>query len=269
MKIISPYKRYSFVVVFMSLLLLGATSCGDDDETIVENEIPEEELEPIEFDFCLTYSPINFTLPAKITENDNYLQNQYSLELYTSILAANTFLELPGFFVFAEEGKPVDPVLSNDDELTAFEWGSDAGKFTYQYKTVTDEFNSTFYYEVYYQKQGDALPVIFLEGDQEVNCDFGKINAYEFLADEVGERAYYIQWRSLNTTGLEVDYEIRPQDINSRRYLIYQDVPGQQGNMTLFIDNIIDLKIIWQNDGSGFWEQYENNAVVDSGSWSF
>ena len=268
MKIFKPFKNYHFVSVFIYSLAFLLISC-DDGDTDDLSEPKEEILEPINFDFCLKQSTIAFSLPTNLTANDNYLQNQYTLELYTAIAAANSFLEFSDFFVFPPEAKRTEPVLSNDDELTAYEWGSDAGKFTYQFKTVTDEFNSVFYYEVYYQKEGDALPVIFLEGDQEVSCDFGKINTYEFLADEVGERAYFIQWRTLNTAATEVEYEIRPQDTNSRRYIIYQDAPGQQGNLTLFIDNSLDLKISWLNDGSGFWEKYENNLVVDSGSWSF
>lgn len=270
MKISKKPKKYLLLQAVLFMLAFILISCSEEvPEKEEEEEEEETSLEAFDFNFCLKEETVVFTLPTKISQNENYLQNEYTTELYTAVLAANVFLELPGFFTFPEKGKPVQPVLSNDEELTAYEWGIEAGKFTYQYKTVTDEFNSVLYYELYFQNKQDAFPVIFFEGNQQVSCEFGQMNMFEFTGKDVGDKAYNLQWRTLNTTGLEVDYEVRQQDPNSRRYVIYQDGPGLQGTLTVYIDGKLDKKINWQNDGSGNWEEYENSSVVDSGTWTF
>jgi hypothetical protein len=50
-------------------------------------------------------------------------------------------------------------------------------------------------------------------------------------------------------------------------YIVLEVNSDDTGTISYFEDNQIELRAIWNADGSGQWWEYENGSLIDSGSW--
>lgn len=93
----------------------------------------------------------------------------------------------------------------------------------------------------------------------------GWMHIYDISDDVAGDYIYEYTWEIDADGGVKVTYN--DKEDNDKLELFGH--PDDSGYVKSYIDGILDYEFVWNSDGSGYYNQYnENGETIDGDSWT-
>ncbi len=262
----------SILVILFSILLL--TSCGSD--TNITNTDPGDGdntngAQISQSDFNNIVPPCadqsnTVNLPEAMTIMSNYSQHEATSEIFSSLQFSKSLLTNLSQAILP----PISASYAEVDDITvypdskAYDWK--IGPDTYRY-IITDEGYQILFFKDSNQI-GDYNQLLYVEQSEDCsNFEYVQFAIKDDGEEMKGERVFRIRYKD-NGAFSDIQFGADLGDPESEDYYMrtFNDLSG---DMKITVNNEIVRSYLWQSDGSGSYNIFENGTVVDSGLWSF
>jgi len=254
--------------IYSTLVMLLLASCGSDPETPSMNSDNNTQISSEDYNNLTTPcadESNTIALPNPMTIMSNYIQYEATTEIYSaqqlsiSLLSTLSSVILPSPNALYAEA---DGITVYNDE-TAYEWK--VGADTYIYKLRNEG------YDIYFYKDSD----IFSSGyqlvrmEQREDCTYFGYTQFAIEDDgdtKIGDKVFRLEYRKEGNTSIRFGVDIDSEDGEEYYIRTFADLSGE---MDITQKDQITRSYLWQSDGSGSYDIFENGTVVNSGLWSF
>jgi len=201
-------------------------------------------------------------LTEPLTVEANYLKNEYTAEIYLTVLLSEEFRKSLGTVIFP----PADAIQAEVDNIsitaddTAYEWEIDGERYVYLLTNAG--------YQIRYYPTGSLAGRELAYMIQKEDCS--KVEYVQYVVEEedgkdIGDLAFTYKYQQAGTAKIAY-FSNCEDDPNSPSYnvRIFDDLSGE---LSVSEQGSVIRQISWQADGSGSYSILENGEVVDSGAW--
>lgn len=205
-------------------------------------------------------------LPEIMTIMSNYVQHDATAEIFSALQFSKSLLSNLNQAILP----PISALYADIDNITvypdskAYDWK--IGPDTYRYIITEEGYQILFFKDS--NQIGDYNQLLYVEQSEDCsNFEFVQF-AIEDNGDEMeGETVFRLRYQDngsysfiqfgtdLGTPGSE-DYYMRTFN-------------NLSGDMNVRVNNEIVRSYLWQSDGSGSYDLFDNGTVIESGIWSF
>lgn len=201
-------------------------------------------------------------LPAPLMVEANYLKNEYTAEIYFTVLLSEEFRNSLATVIFPSTDAiraEVDNISISADD-TAYEWTIDGERYVY---LLTEEG-----YQIRYYPAGSLAGRELAYMIQQEDCS--KVEYLQYVVVEengkdIGDLEFSYKYQQAGTAKI-VYFSNCENDPNSPSYnvRIFEDLSGE---LSVSENGNVIRTLIWQADGSGSYTILEDGEVVDNGVW--
>lgn len=254
--------KYAFLLIALCFL-----SCSKEESNNNEPNNPGNSENITARKPCFDGS-FSLNLPAKLADQNNYIQYEATTELVSTIIATEALLNGVSslFFNIPENAinATIDDInVSSSDN--ALEWTIGEEKYIYLEK-------SDGYSIKYLENKSDILANEIINVTQNEDCTSFDYYQYAEKDDgdvKQGDLVFYLVYDKAGTADI-LEYGTNLEDPESETVRI-RKFEDNSGSMRLKNKATSENNRLyqWASDGSGSWEKYENGVVVEAGTWSF
>lgn len=254
---------------FLSLLafsILLLYSCSDGPDSMMEDEPDDDIITAAEYANlarpCLEAEQA-ITLPPSLLLENNYLSNEYTIEIHYIVTLSEQFrtslghLFLPPSDVYRAT---VDDVSIFADD-TAYEWS--VGGERYVFRKTDDG------YQLLYYASDAAASRELVRMIQDEDCSKMDYTQYTVLADQgktLGDVEFKYDYEQAGSAKI-VYFGTCINDPNTSEFNVRVE-EDQSGEIRVTDGGELSRVLLWKADGSGSYELWEDGQQVDSGTWT-